>query len=178
MPRPCDEDTSAQPPSPRARSIIPLTPKPGVTCRLLVSKPSPSSSTLERDLVAEREQLHVNALGARVFANVRQRLLRHAIHRGRAVWRNLELFAVGLKVDFDSAALGKPARQPLERGDEAGVEHGGPQRVLNPVAGDHGGLEQLRDRIAAAVGTPASGRARVSRTSSNFSAVNAPPISS
>ena len=41
----------------------------------------------------------------------------------------------------------KPAHQPLERGDEAGIEHSGPQRVLNPVTGDNGGLEQLRDRI-------------------------------
>ena len=127
VPRPCDEDTSAQPPSPRARSIIPLTPKPGVTCRLLVSNPSPSSADFERDLVAEREQLHMNVLGARVFANVGQRLLRHAIHRGGAVRGDLELFPVCLKIDLDSAALGKAAREPFERGDEPGIEHGGPQ---------------------------------------------------
>ena len=105
---------------------------------------------LERDFILECKELHVHGACARVLAHIRQRFLRDTVERSCTVRCDVELVAIAAEIDRQAGALAEAPRQPFQRGDQAGVEHGRPQRVLDAVRRHHRGFEQLLDCVHAA----------------------------
>ena len=92
-------------------------------------------------------QAHADLAGLRMLGDIRQRFLGDAEQAGRLVQFQFDMLAVGHELAFDAGLAREFLHLPVQRGNQAQVQHGGTQVQRNAVHGVDAAVDQSIDIV-------------------------------